>query len=361
MIIHRFDNGDELARENKALIARFAGKRNVLSTAAHNGGFRENLKYVFNQDCKTDGNTDIFLKAPTYEEHMRVLCAEMGLEPDQTCGIITAADMENVSVKAETWQDTTVTAVVTAGIDENGGRVGDPASWHEDRPITDASEPGTINIMLFIDADLPEGTMAVALMTCTEAKTAALQELIAPSLYSSGIATGSGTDGTIVVSNPESGVSLTWAGKHSKLGELIGRTVMAAVKEALYLQTGLNTERQFDLFARIGRYGITKRTIVDLLRFQPNQIGVRDADSILNRLSKQNELVVFTSLYVHLLDQLSWGLIGPGDALSWANTLLVDIGLPGMMPVPEADKKTVVKKMLAAYKKTLLRLVYSIE
>ena len=41
--------------------------------------------------------------------------------------VITAADMENVSIKSATYSDTTVTAVVTAGIDENGGRVGDPA------------------------------------------------------------------------------------------------------------------------------------------------------------------------------------------------------------------------------------------
>lgn len=59
------------------------------------------------------------------------------------------------------------------------------------------------NIMLFIDADLAEGTLARALVTCTEAKTAAIQELLVPSRYSNGIATGSDTDGTIVVSDAE--------------------------------------------------------------------------------------------------------------------------------------------------------------
>ncbi len=318
MLLHQFNNGDTLRRRDQALIVTFNGPRDVLSTSAFNGGFRDNLKYVFNQDCKEDGRKNTPLKAPTYEEHMRLIATGLGLDPQYACGLSTAADMENVSIQSETYDDLTVTAVVTGGIDVNGGRVGDPADWHE---AGGASKhvSGTINIMLFIDAKLPEGTMTRALVTCTEAKTAALQELLAPSLYSSGIATGSGTDGTIIVSNPLSPVYLTFAGKHSKLGELIGRVVMKAVKEALYLQTGLGAVQQFDIFARLGRYGIAKQTILAASRH--TDINKLDA------LSKKNELVVMTSLYVHLLDQLQWGLISAEDALSTAGTLLRDMGI----------------------------------
>jgi len=72
--------------------------------------------------------------------------------------------------------------------------------------------------MLVIDADLPPGIMARALVTCTEAKTAAIQELMAGSNYSNGLATGSGTDQTIVIANPASELYFEGAGKHSKLG-----------------------------------------------------------------------------------------------------------------------------------------------
>lgn len=353
MTVFKFSNGDELVLENKALIARFAGKRSVLSTAPHNGGFRENLKWVFNQDCKINGDKSHVLKAPTYAEHIRVVCREMGLDPDFACGVITAADMENASIKSASYLDTTVTAVVTAGIDENGGRVGDPAHWHETEEYSEPG-PGTINIMLFINANLPEGTMARALVTCTEAKTAALQELLAPSLYSSGIATGSGTDSTIIVSNPESKVLLTWAGKHSKLGELIGRTVIAAVKEALFLQTGLNAGRQFDIFARIGRYGISKNSVLESLQ---EKMDADRAQKALERLSKRRELVVFTSLYVHLLDQLDWGLISPSDALTWADRLLIGAGLSGISPAPDANIKNAGERMLTAFKTGLLSLL----
>jgi adenosylcobinamide hydrolase len=340
MILHRFKNGDKLSRQDNALIVRFAGRRNVLSTAPDNGGYQENLKYVFNQDCKVNGEKLVPLKAPTYGEHMRLVAEELGLDPDAACGLSTAASMENVSVVTESYSDTTVTAVVTGGIDENGGRAGDPAYWHE----TDGesrSVSGTINIMLFIDAHLSEGTLTRALVTCTEAKTAALQELLAPSLYSTGIATGSGTDGTIIVSNPESPVRLNWAGKHAKLGELIGRTVMRAVKEALYLQTGLGAEQQFNIFSRIGRYGITRDKILQ----ECANIDIAKLDE----LSRRSDLVVFTSLYVHLLDQLQWGLISPSHAQTAAEVLLKAIGIDHKFLLVHDNLETTMKEMAARF------------
>ena len=62
--------------------------------------------------------------------------------------------------------------------------------------------------MLLLDCDMPEGVMARALVTCTEAKTAAIQELLEGSKYSNGIATGSGTDQTIIM--PTVRVNCTW-------------------------------------------------------------------------------------------------------------------------------------------------------
>ena len=72
----------------------------------------------------------------------------------------------------------------------------------------------------------------LCVVTCTEAKTAAIQELLAGSNYSTGLATGSGTDQTIIVANSDSELYFEGAGKHSKMGELIGKTVTKAVKAA---------------------------------------------------------------------------------------------------------------------------------
>jgi adenosylcobinamide amidohydrolase len=323
MLLHQFGNKDQLIRQGKAVIARFAGRRHVLSTAPHLGGYREDLLWVFNHDCTVDGCDLVALKATTYAEHMAMIAAELGLDPDRAAGISTAASMDNLSIRTQTWDDTTVTAAVTAGIDVNGGRAGDQADWHEsDGSFVPATRTiaGTINILLFISASLTDGALARALVTCTEAKTAALQELLAPSRFSSGLATGSGTDGTIVVSDAESDVHLTEAGKHSKLGELIGRTVRAAVKEALFRQTGLCAERQFSVLARMGRFGVTKEHLQHLA--WQNGLTQDQFTEKLAGIDKNPSLVVQASLYAHLLDQLQWGLIRPGDVLPAALALL---------------------------------------
>lgn len=179
------------------------------------------MNAVFNNDGNPGAGMACKLRALIYEDHMRIIATELGLDPDKTAGIGTAASMDNVSIKSETFEDLTVTATATGGVEVNGGCVGDPASYHEKKGNVKMLSHGTINIILVIDANLPEGTMTRALVTCTEAKTAALQELMAGSNYSHGLATGSGTDGTILVCNAESELFLTNAGKHSKGGEKI--------------------------------------------------------------------------------------------------------------------------------------------
>ena len=82
------------------------------------------------------------------------------------------------------YEDFKVTAIVTAGINVNAVRVGDPTTWHERAGTYFEVMSGTINILLHIDADLAPGALVNALVTCTEAKTAAVQELLAPSRYS---------------------------------------------------------------------------------------------------------------------------------------------------------------------------------
>lgn len=315
MVIYNYSNSDELHHYEKSLVICFKGKRKVLSTASYNGGYRENLVAVFNNDCKPDDGSDFNLKATTQKEHMMILAKELGLDPSVTTGLMTAADMENVSIQSESFNNTTVTAVVTGGIEVNGGRVGDPASWVEESgqyiPVT----AGTINIMLSIDADLTKGAIVRSLVTCTEAKTAAIQELLAPSKYSMGIATGSGTDGSIIITNAESDVKLTNAGKHSKLGELIGRVVKTAVKEALKKQTGLSPTYQHNIFRRMDRFGVTQEILWTVYVNFGGQFDKTYFMEQLEKLAIQDKLVTFTSLYAHLIDQLMWGLISANEAI----------------------------------------------
>jgi adenosylcobinamide hydrolase len=200
---------------------------------------------------------------PCWRQLMKAICVlwleKIGLDPARTSGIGTAADMKNAAVVSAKYEELSVAAVVTGGIERNAGRVGDPASYYKPEKIE--MRPGTINIMLFIDCNMPAGTLARALVTCTEAKSAAIQELLEGSCYSTGIATGSGTDQTIIVANTDSKLYLDDAGKHAKLGELIGTVVKQAVKEALDKQTNLNPATQHNALSRLKRFGVTADNI----------------------------------------------------------------------------------------------------
>ena len=261
--LHILTTGDPVVWRpaNRSIAVEFVGPRKVLSTSLLNGGYREDLTGVFNHNCGPDNGSMCELRAPTYLEHMRLVARDAGFDPARTTGMGTAADMGNVAIVARSFRDLNVAAVVTGGVEGNGGRAGDPAAHYQPGEKTALHKPGTINIMLMINADLPPGTMTRALVTCTEAKTAALQELMAGSLYSTGLATGSGTDQTIIVANPTSPLYFEGAGKHNKLGELIGQTVKQAVTAALKKQSGLSPAMQHDMLRRFKRYGVTEDTL----------------------------------------------------------------------------------------------------
>lgn len=337
MLLAELRTGDEVHRYKKAIVIGFTGRRRVLSTAPHNGGYRENLTAVFNQDGTVGAGLACTLRAPSYAEHMALVAKEIGLDPETACGIFTAAQMENVSVKSETYREVTVTAIVTGGIETNGGRVGDLAEWHEiGGSSVHTMKLGTINIMLHFNVDLSEGAIARALVTCTEAKTAAIQELIAPSRYSTGLATGSGTDGTILIANRDSEICLTNAGKHAKLGELIGKAVIPAVKEALFLQSGLCPKLQHHIIRRMDRFGITEDLLWEGCQPDSHSQGPFDRARFsekLDQLATQGKMVTITSLYAHLLDQMNWKMITAGEAYESGVELLHLMG----MPVPEGE------------------------
>lgn len=326
MLIDTLPIKDPVHKYQKCIVVLFTGKRRVLSTCQLNGGYQEGLTAVFNNDIKPGEGMECRLLAPTYEEHLKLTAESLGLDPCTSAGMSTAANMDHAAIRTERCGALAVTAVVTGGIDVNGGRVGDPASWDE---LEDASVPvkaGTINIMLFMNTDLTPGALARAMVTCTEAKTAVLQELLAPSRYSMGIATGSGTDSTIVVCNAESEICLTDAGKHSKLGELVGRAVKAAVREALYRETGLSPESQHHVMKRLDRFGITEETLWEEFRKKIPGTGRADFSERLYQIGRDGEMVAAVSLYVHLLDQLLWGMLSAGEAHEMGRKLLVMMG-----------------------------------
>ncbi len=311
---------DVLLKYDKSIQVHFSGKRQVLSSSPINGGYRENLTDVFNFDEVPENGSECKMKADTYEEHMKIVSYELGLNPDTVAGLSTAVQMLSAVYVEGVYKEIKVAVIATGGINVNGGRVGDKASWDERVDYNDEHKPGTINLILAIEAHLSEGAMTKAVITATEGKTAALQELLASSHYSNGLATGSGTDGIIVIADPSSEIYLTDSGQHSKLGELIGATVIMAVKETLYLQTGMCSNSQHNIFSRMDRFGITRQWVLE--RLQLNLIRKETDFENIDFLAEEDNMVTYTSLYAHLIDQFNWGLLSEKEVENATDSLL---------------------------------------
>lgn len=351
ILLHTLSTGDPVIwrPDDQSIIVPFQEPRKVVSTSLLNGGYREDLTAMFNHNCGPDDGSCCTLQAGTYQEHMRVMATGLGLDPDRTTGMGTAALMENVAIASQTYQELVVTAIATAGVEGNAGRAGDSAHYYSPGKRMAAHRPGTINIMLVMDADMPSGIVARALVTCTEAKTVALQELMVGSLYSSGLATGSGTDQTVVVANSQSPLYFEGAGKHSKLGELIGLAVKQAVTEALQKQNGLFPFKQHSVLRRLKRFGVDEESLWQAQQMMPKDIFWPK----LYQWERQEDAVTYTSLYVHLLDQLQWGLLSAAEVGECGNELLQIVGQKFGVEAPKI-KEVDVSQMIKAWQQLIL-------
>jgi adenosylcobinamide amidohydrolase len=318
--LFQLSTGDTVFRQDNSIGIMFAAPRAVLSTSIINGGYRDDLQGIFNHN-----STGMVMTVESYIRNMKQEAQKLGFDPEKVSSMGTGAKMDNVAIKTETFQDAVVTAIVTAGVEGNAGRAGDPTDYYKPQHNPNMPKAGTINIMLFINASMPQGTLTRALVTCTEAKTAALQELMVSSRYSTGLATGSGTDQTIVVANPQSTLYLDDTGKHSKLGELIGLAVKSAVKEALVKQNGLTGQKQHNVVRRIERYGVSKEKLYqDYLQAGYGPVGKENFLRQLDSFAGGDQIVTVTSLYIHLIDQYSWGLLSAEEVTEAGEAFIKD-------------------------------------
>ncbi len=321
MLLGRFYDGLEIHREEKIVYARFLVPHRVISTCTAAGGLRDDLSYLYNhQSCEPAGHHVLMHKqiARRPDAYRQLISSRHGL-PHQACATLgTAANMRHAVIKRQAFRDLEVIALCTGGVETNAGRVGDPAAVYEMDGTYErigAQEPathGTINTMLFINRELTPGAMVRCVMTATEAKTAALQELAVPSRYSDGLATGTGTDQIGVASRLGTGIPLTGAGKHSVLGELIGKTVQDAISGTLALQNDLTPEGQRSVIIHLERFGAsTERFIEDVCS------RLNGSDGALLRANfscvERDPLVVAAvAALAHLRDKVVWGILPHG-------------------------------------------------
>ena len=301
-------SGESVSRTDDSIIIKLPPGRSVFSTAAMNGGFRRDITAVYNHQLSHAAIHAHQLEGGSIEAYLAITAGRLDLDPGTTAGLLTAAKMDHAAFVTESYRGLEVTAVITAGIEVNGGRAGDPASYYQESG-TITPVRGTINTILIINAALPERTFLQAVMTATEAKTVALQQLMAQSQYSSGIATGSGTDGIAIIADSTRSPHLTDAGKHSKLGELIGNAVIKGTTEALHRQSGLNALSQRNLMVRLARFGITEEEIWSAASKLDGENRRTRFIEALREMAREPALVAAVSAVIHIHDEISWRLI----------------------------------------------------
>ena len=321
-------------RSGRFLLVELLAPHRVLSTSAEHGGEREDLTFLANhQSCEATGDAERYNRIAELgqTEYHRAVCAEMGAPADRTAVMGTAANMAYAVHRPAGFEDLQVDAFVTAGVAGNATRAGDPAHWLEAADgrwrrvqaaaAADVEQPeaaprdGTINTILLVNCPLTPAAQARAVVTMTEAKSAALAELAAPSRQSPTIATGTGTDQFCVAAPLDPRRTPRAAtGPHAKLGELIGRAVLDGVKEALRWQNGLEPSLTRGLFHALGRFGLTERRALERLEelLPAEQYALLDK----NRNAAFYEPGVAAAAYAFaaVLDRIAYGTLPAGVA-----------------------------------------------
>lgn len=146
-------------------------------------------------------------------------------EPSETVGMMTAVILEDVSYKLLELDRFSVFVVVTAG-------VGNAVDASRSEMHSFDMVPGTINTWVFVNGEMTEEAFIQSIMTATEAKAKALNDLQVMDTVTGTIATGTSTD-SILVAATQSGEKLEFAGTITPLGKLISKAVYQCTTEAV--------------------------------------------------------------------------------------------------------------------------------
>lgn len=148
-----------------------------------------------------------------------------GFEPSETVGMMTAVILEDVVYKRFEHNSFSIFAVVTAG-------VGNAIDASKSEQHTFEMTPGTINTWIFVSGELTEEAFIQSIMTATEAKVKALNDLKVIDEVTGTIATGTSTD-SILIAATQTGEVLEFAGTITPLGKLISKAVYQCTIEAI--------------------------------------------------------------------------------------------------------------------------------
>lgn len=313
-----------LTAEDSVIVCRFSSPRLVLSTSLFNGGFLL-ADAVFNKrlDIYVDNERD--LPGGSMEHYLSLMAQEQNLDKERSTGLLTAAHMSSRGYSMLAFKGVIVEVVATAGVEVNAVRAGESARYYETTGGFQ-SIGGTINILVFTNVKLSQGTMAKALVSITEAKTAALQELKVVNPFTLQLATGTGTDGIILGTDPNADILLQDAGTQAKFGELLCRATKNAIKQSLSKECSIDSWREKMLERRLWKLGIN-----EISSFECKQMDARS--------------IIMSAMCQAVWEEYCWGLLGVDEVWQFLSIL----EMPQMQPFGTMLSKALRQKMSATY------------
>ncbi|MEW9698614.1 adenosylcobinamide amidohydrolase [Paenibacillus sp. SI8] len=198
----------------------------TLNSSPWGGGFGSHTNLINRQ-------VDRFYQAADPIGEMNTFLAEEGIDSHVTASMLTAAKVKHVGFSSLCWEEAAQVELSTHGDSRERLQVaswvtvglGNKARAGAELPAS-SLYPGTINSIVIINGLLTDAAMVNAVITATEAKTAALQALGIK--VGGAFATGTTTDAVLIAATGR-GRLLSYAGTATQLGYLIGRTVYEAV------------------------------------------------------------------------------------------------------------------------------------
>jgi adenosylcobinamide amidohydrolase len=197
----------------------------TLSSGIYNGGYKK-VNAILNVSVP-DNYNDKHL----HDDPLNIVYdAQKNLQiTGDYIAMITAAKIENLSMTTRTIGDITITAVATAGWRHGESSGEDIENSHYTH--------GTINIIVFLNANPTDSCLVSLFLTATEAKTAAMLDYDIRSRYTGDAATGTITD-SLSVAVTGQGTKVELGGPASTVGQLVASAVRQVVKEAADKQEG---------------------------------------------------------------------------------------------------------------------------
>ena len=196
----------------------------VLSWAPLGGGVRF-ARLLANHQVELDDREA--MRAP--RAYLARVVRAGGHDPRQTVALMTGAEVARAGYAFAARDGVSVGAWCTAGF-SNALRAGD-------RATVLSSHAGTINLIVMVNRPLTRAAMVEAVQIATEARVLAVLEAGIKSARSGAPATGTGTDCIAIAAPVRASAhglrAERYCGKHTLLGELIGRAVLESCARAI--------------------------------------------------------------------------------------------------------------------------------